>query len=220
MTLCTHGRWVRNFVHLSIDIFYSTNYNLLTKYKMKPIENKNYLSITQGTSIRAKLVCIVLLLIVGLLSTAFGMKSQHKAEESGILSMLHKKKPEQGELPINSMPLTEKPEQGEHSINLGDLLNPKDIQSLTLAQIVEKIEQGITEQDLFLSTKELIEVICKQLQQASISYTEEEVARLLTGKITIEVFTVSRRTPLEVTVHGEPVNNELLKELQEGYKTP
>lgn len=187
---------------------------------MKPIENKNYLSITQGTSIRAKLVCIVLLLIVGLLSTAFGMESQDEAGESGSLSMLHKKKPEQGELPINSMPLTEKPEQGEHSINLGDLLNPKDIQSLTREQIVEKIEQGIAKRGFSLSREELITVIYAQLQQADIPCTKEEVARLLAGKITIEVFTVSRRTPLEVTVHGKPVNNELLKELQEGYKTP
>lgn len=171
---------------------------------MKPIENKNYLSITQGTSIRAKLVCIVLLLIVGLLSTAFGMESQHEAEESGSLSMLRKKKPEQGELPIN----------------LDGLWDQSNIQSLTQEQIVEKIEQGIAERGLSLSKEQLIKVICKQLQEKDISYTEEEVARLLTGKITIEVVSFSKATPfLRVTVNGQSVNAELLQQLQEGYKT-
>ena len=145
---------------------------------MKPIENKNYLSITQGTSIRAKLVCIVLLLIVGLLSTAFGMESQHEAEESG----------------NRSMPL----------IKLGDLLDPSDIPSLTLAQIVKKLERGIAERDLPLSTERLRTVICKQLQKKGISYTEEEVRKYLTAKTTIKVVSFSKVTPFTVTVKKEP----------------
>ena len=169
---------------------------------MKPIENKNYLSITQGTSIRAKLVCIVLLLIVGLLSTAFGMKSQYEAKKPGSLSMLRKKKPEQGKLPINSMPLTEKPQQGEHSINLGDFLDQSNIQSLTREQIVEKIEQGLAKRGLSLLKKELIEVICKQLQEKDIPYTEEEVERYLTAKTTIEVSRFSKATTFKVTREG------------------
>lgn len=160
---------------------------------MKPIENKNYLSITQETSIRAKLVCIVLLLIVGLLSTAFGMESQHEAEESG----------------NPPMPLIKNPQQGELPINLGDLWDQRDIQSLTLEQIVKTLEQGIVKRGLSLSREELITVIDAQLQKADISCTKDDVARLVTAKTTvvpqktIEVVGVSKGTRFTVTVKKE-----------------
>ena len=45
---------------------------------MKPVGNKNYLSITQGISILPKLLCIVLLFIAGLLPAAFGVEKKQQ----------------------------------------------------------------------------------------------------------------------------------------------
>lgn len=150
---------------------------------MKPIENKNYLSITQETSIRAKLVCIVLLLIVGLLSTAFGMESQDEAEESGSLS---------GNFKI------------EAYRNLLPRILPKGaIQPLTISEIVAKVETALAEKAI--PRQALIDIICQIFSEEQIPCSREAIQQCLTAKYQTSsqrFHRVAKATSFKVTRQG------------------